>query len=105
MRRRYRRGRCNEASTPTYLTPLCDHATMEPLNGTALVTANRVDLWHPAAMVVQALVIATEETGVPARTSIFTRHWSVAASAAASTATTCAWSWPSPGSFPGRRST
>ena len=50
----------------TYLTPLCDHATMEPLNGTALVTANRVDLWHPAAMVVQALVIATEETGVPA---------------------------------------
>ncbi len=49
-----------------YLTPLCDHATMEPLNGTALVTANRVDLWHPAAMVVQALVIATEETGVPA---------------------------------------
>ena len=50
----------------TYLTPFCDHATMEPLNGTALVTANRVDLWHPAAMVVQALVIATEETGVPA---------------------------------------
>ena len=49
-----------------YLTPLCDHATMEPLNGTALVTANRVDLWHPAAMVLQALVIATEETGVPA---------------------------------------
>ena len=39
---------------------------MEPLNGTALVTADRVDLWHPAAMVLQALVIATEETGVPA---------------------------------------
>jgi isoquinoline 1-oxidoreductase beta subunit len=50
----------------TYLTPFCDHATMEPLNGTALITENRVDLWHPAAMVMQALVIATEETGVAA---------------------------------------
>jgi isoquinoline 1-oxidoreductase beta subunit len=49
-----------------YHTPLCDHAVMEPLNGTARVTADRVDLWHPAAMVLQALVIATEETGVPA---------------------------------------
>ncbi|HEU4781579.1 MAG TPA: molybdopterin cofactor-binding domain-containing protein [Steroidobacteraceae bacterium] len=55
-----------EVVEATYLTPFCDHATMEPLNGTALVTADRVDLWHPAAMVVQALVIATEETGVPA---------------------------------------
>jgi isoquinoline 1-oxidoreductase subunit beta len=50
----------------SYHTPLCDHAVMEPLNGTARVTADRVDLWHPAAMVVQALVIASEETGVPA---------------------------------------
>jgi isoquinoline 1-oxidoreductase beta subunit len=50
----------------TYHTPFCDHATLEPLNGTARVTADRVDLWHPAAMVLQALVIATEETGVPA---------------------------------------
>jgi isoquinoline 1-oxidoreductase subunit beta len=49
-----------------YLTPFCDHATMEPLNGTALVTADRVEMWHPAAMVVQALTIASEETGVPA---------------------------------------
>lgn len=48
-----------------YHTPLCDHATMEPLNGTALVTAERIDLWHPAAMVLQALAVATEETGVP----------------------------------------
>jgi isoquinoline 1-oxidoreductase subunit beta len=49
-----------------YHTPLCDHAVMEPLNGTALVTADRVELWHPAAMVMQALVIASEETGVAA---------------------------------------
>jgi isoquinoline 1-oxidoreductase beta subunit len=49
----------------SYHTPLCDHAVMEPLNGTALVTEDRVELWHPAAMVIQALVIASEETGVP----------------------------------------
>lgn len=48
-----------------YHTPLCDHATMEPLNGTACVTAERVDLWHPTGLVIQALAIATEETGVP----------------------------------------
>ena len=49
----------------TYHTPFSEHATMEPLNGTACVTADRVDLWHPTAMVLQALIIASEETGVP----------------------------------------
>lgn len=49
----------------TYHTPFCDHATLEPLNGTALVTPDRVEMWHPAAMVLQAMVIASEETGVP----------------------------------------
>ncbi len=48
-----------------YHTPLCDHATMEPLNGTACVTADRVELWHPTGLVIQALAIASEETGVP----------------------------------------
>ena len=55
----------DKAVEATYLTPFCDHATMEPLNGTARVTENRVELWHPAAMAVQAITIATEETGVP----------------------------------------
>lgn len=55
-----------KAVEATYLTPFCDHATMEPLNGTALVTGNRVELWHPAGMAVQAITIVTEETGVPA---------------------------------------
>ncbi len=54
-----------EAVEAIYHTPLSDHATMEPLNGTALVTAERVDLWHPSALVIQALVIAREETGLP----------------------------------------
>ncbi|HEY6645344.1 xanthine dehydrogenase family protein molybdopterin-binding subunit, partial [Povalibacter sp.] len=50
----------------TYFTPFSEHATMEPLNGTALVTRNRVELWHPVAAVMQALAITTEETGVGA---------------------------------------
>jgi isoquinoline 1-oxidoreductase beta subunit len=48
----------------TYFAPFSEHATMEPLNGTALVTHDRVELWHPFAMVLQALAITTEETGV-----------------------------------------
>src|SRR5262249_38088516 len=47
----------------TYLTPFCEHAPMEPLNGTALVTRDRVELWHPFAMALQALVVTQEETG------------------------------------------
>jgi len=49
-----------------YLTPLCEHAPMEPLNGTALLTKDRVELWHPFAMASQALVIVQEETGIAA---------------------------------------
>jgi isoquinoline 1-oxidoreductase beta subunit len=47
-----------------YVTPLCDHMVMEPLNGTAMVTAGRVDLWHPTQQSQQAFRIAAEETGV-----------------------------------------
>lgn len=55
-----------KAVEANYLTPFSDHATMEPLNGTAMVTQDGVELWHPTAMVLQALAITTEETGVPA---------------------------------------
>jgi isoquinoline 1-oxidoreductase beta subunit len=48
----------------TYLTPFCDQAPMEPLNGTALVTEGRVELWHPAAISGLAYHIAAEEAGV-----------------------------------------
>ncbi|MET0534847.1 MAG: molybdopterin cofactor-binding domain-containing protein [Steroidobacter sp.] len=54
----------DEAVVATYLTPLSEHATLEPLNGTALVTKDKVELWHPAAMAAQAQLIAQEETGV-----------------------------------------
>jgi isoquinoline 1-oxidoreductase beta subunit len=48
----------------TYHTPFCDQAPIEPLNGTALVTASRVEVWHPAAMTAQAFLTAAEEGGL-----------------------------------------
>ncbi|MET0659039.1 MAG: molybdopterin cofactor-binding domain-containing protein [Steroidobacteraceae bacterium] len=48
----------------TYLTPLCEHAAMEPLNGTALVTPERVDVWHPSQHSHQAFLTAAHECGI-----------------------------------------
>jgi isoquinoline 1-oxidoreductase subunit beta len=47
-----------------YWTPYTDNAPIEPLNGTALVTDERVDLWHPTQHTQQAWALAVEETGV-----------------------------------------
>ena len=47
-----------------YLTPYCDQAPMEPLNGTALVTPDRVDVWHPAQNSQQAFWVASDEAGI-----------------------------------------
>jgi isoquinoline 1-oxidoreductase beta subunit len=55
----------------TYLTPFCDQAPLEPLNGTALVTENRVEVWHPAAMTTQAFLTAAEEGGVGPENTYF----------------------------------
>ncbi len=55
----------------TYHTPYSEHACMEPLNGTALVTAgpdgkpDAVELWHPSQHPHQALLVAADETRVP----------------------------------------
>jgi len=48
-----------------YSTPYCDHAQMEPLNGTAMVTSDRVDLWHPTSMADVAHYVTALEAGVP----------------------------------------
>jgi len=55
----------------SYLTPFCDQAPLEPLNGTALVTQNRVDVWHPAAITEQAFLTAAEEAGVAPQNTYF----------------------------------
>ena len=47
-----------------YLTPYMDHFNMEPLNGTALVETDRVEMWMPSQHTQQALYLAADETGV-----------------------------------------
>ncbi|HWU18943.1 MAG TPA: molybdopterin cofactor-binding domain-containing protein [Devosia sp.] len=48
-----------------YLTPYCEQAPLEPLNGTALVTEDRVDFWHPSQHSQMAYMVAADETGMP----------------------------------------
>lgn len=47
-----------------FMTPYMDHMNMEPLNGTALVTDDRVEMWMPSQHPQQALYLAADETGV-----------------------------------------
>lgn len=49
----------------TYATPFCESAPMEPLNGTALVTADKVELWVPAQDQRHVFWMAADETGLP----------------------------------------
>ncbi len=55
----------------SYLTPFCDQAPIEPLNGTALVTKDRVEVWHPSAMTAQAFLTAAEEGGLGPENTFF----------------------------------
>lgn len=47
-----------------YLTPYCDQAPLEPLNGTALVTPDKVEVWHPAQNSQQGMWVASHEAGI-----------------------------------------
>lgn len=47
-----------------YFTGYADHVTMEPLNGTALVTEQRADLWIPSQHTQQAHYVAAAEAGL-----------------------------------------
>ncbi len=49
----------------SYLTPFSDQAPLEPLNGMALVTDDRVDVWHSGSIPGQSFIVAAEEAGVP----------------------------------------
>lgn len=48
-----------------YSTPYAENAMMEPLNGTALVTQDNVEVWCPTQDVIQAYWVAIDESGVP----------------------------------------
>lgn len=55
----------------TYSIPFCEHATMEPLNGTAKYTEDGLELWHPTQDMQQAFWVAADESGLnPDRISI-----------------------------------
>jgi isoquinoline 1-oxidoreductase beta subunit len=48
-----------------YGTPFLAHATMEPMNATAKVTSDRVEVWVPTQNAEASLAAATEEAGLP----------------------------------------
>jgi isoquinoline 1-oxidoreductase beta subunit len=48
-----------------YSTPYCENAQLEPLNGTALVTADSAEIWCPTQDMLQAYWVAIDETGLP----------------------------------------
>jgi isoquinoline 1-oxidoreductase beta subunit len=50
-----------------YSTPFLAHATMEPMNCTAKVTADRVEVWAPTQNAEATLAAASEESGLPIR--------------------------------------
>lgn len=47
-----------------YLTPYCDQVAMEPLNGTAWVTADKVEVWASCQDSQQAYWVAIDESGM-----------------------------------------
>jgi isoquinoline 1-oxidoreductase subunit beta len=47
-----------------YSTPYCENAQLEPLNGTALVTAGSAEVWCPTQDMLQAYWVAIDETGL-----------------------------------------
>ncbi len=49
----------------TYFTPFLSHATMEPMNCTALVTKDRAEVWVPTQNAEASLAATSEESGLP----------------------------------------
>lgn len=47
-----------------YSTPYCENAAMEPLNGTARVTKDSLEVWCPTQDMIQAYWVAIDETGL-----------------------------------------
>ena len=55
----------SKALEATYETPYLEHATMEPLNGTALVTPDRLDLWISSQHRDGEMEAAAHQVGMP----------------------------------------
>jgi isoquinoline 1-oxidoreductase beta subunit len=57
-----------------YSTPFLSHATMEPMNCTAKVSADGVEVWVPTQSAEASLAAATEEAGLPLEKGEVHRH-------------------------------
>lgn len=58
-----------------YRTAYMDHVNMEPLNGTAIVSDDRVEAWLPSQHPQQALYLFADETGVPPENVYINQAW------------------------------
>jgi isoquinoline 1-oxidoreductase subunit beta len=56
--------RSDKVVEAVYSTPYCENAQLEPLNGTALVTADSAEVWCPTQDMLQAYWVAIDETGL-----------------------------------------
>ena len=59
-------ARANKVVEAEYFAPFLSHATMEPMNCTAHVTADRLEVWAPTQNAEAALAAAAESAGMPA---------------------------------------
>jgi isoquinoline 1-oxidoreductase beta subunit len=59
-------ARANKVIQAEYFAPFLSHATMEPMNCTAHVTADRLEVWAPTQNAEAALAAAAESAGMPA---------------------------------------
>jgi len=66
-----------------YSTPFLAHATMEPMNCTAKVSADKVEVWGPTQNAEASLAAASEEAGCRSTRPSATSSTSAAASAGA----------------------
>jgi len=60
-----------EVITREYWTPYSEHAMMEPLNGTAVVRDNTLEIWIPTAESLQGYSAVQQETGFDPENIIF----------------------------------
>ena len=59
-------GAAAQKLTATYSVPYLPHATMEPMNATALVAADRCEVWAPTQNQAGCVATAMSVTGLPA---------------------------------------
>ncbi|MEP9379891.1 molybdopterin cofactor-binding domain-containing protein [Aquabacter sp. CN5-332] len=60
-------AKAQKTVTATYAFPYQNHATMEPMNATALFTGDRCEVWAPTQNGEASLAAAAEASGLPAR--------------------------------------